>query len=121
MVANAVELYLLAIEKEALVDVELDRANSENRFVSVDDHTVNGVAVLRHCGDGRIEIWLMQVPQLWVGDRGRHRTAVACTGSDGRRYWNSRRNRLTGFLPVHEFIYLRAHRHARRGRGVVVD
>src|SRR5712664_3609489 len=120
MVANAVELYLLAIEKEALVDVELDRADSENRFVSVDDHTVNGGAVLGHCGDGRIKTRLLQIPQLWVGDAHRHRTAVACTGSDGRCYRNSRRN-LAGFLPVHEFKYLRAHGHVRRGRGVVID
>src|SRR3981081_2010837 len=102
MIANAVDLYLLAIEKEALVYVETDRADSEDRFVSIDDHTVNGAAGLRHCGDGSIEIWVFQVPQLWVGDAHRHRTTIACTGSDGRRYWNSRRNRLAGFLPVHE-------------------
>src|SRR5437879_13769011 len=98
MIANAVELYLLAIEKEAFVYVELDRANTENCFVRVDDHTVDGVAVLLDCGEGGIEIWLLHISQLWVGDVHRLCTTIACLSSVGLSYRILRQHRLARFV-----------------------
>ena len=116
MIANAVESDAFTIEEESFVHIKPDRANSEKRFVSVDDF-----AVLLDSGDSCIKIGLLQIPQLRVFDAHCHRTGVARAGSNRHRYRSRRRNRLTGLLPVREFIDLRADRYIRRRRRVVVE
>src|SRR5215831_6230619 len=58
MIANALNLYLFAIKQKALGDIELDCANAESCFITIDDF-----AGLRYRGHHRVEIWVLQVPE----------------------------------------------------------
>ena len=42
MVADALKLYAFAVEEKAFLDVEFDCANTESRFVAIDQNGVRG-------------------------------------------------------------------------------
>src|SRR5437762_6673211 len=104
MIADALDTDVFAIEEETCIHIELDCADAKDGLITIADYAVDGMAVLFDSSNGYIKIGPLQIPKLWVVDAQRHRTAVARAGSDGRRYRNRRRNRLTDFLPVYAFI-----------------
>ena len=67
VIADAVEFEMLAVDEEAGVGVEFERADAEWRFVGVD-----GFAVLRDGGDGDIAIGRLlgrDAPEFGIEDQ----------------------------------------------------
>ncbi len=116
MIADAVELEMLAVDQQPLVGVVLHGTHAEGGLVGIDH-----VAVLHERGHGHIAMGRIGAPQLRIGQRAGSLDRCALSGGDLDGFGRNAGHGLASPLSVGvEREDLARHAHRRLGLGIIV-